>query len=85
MADSSLAQLVEQLEGAEQALSGVEALDEQQAEGIAERMDRLASQLLEVSPPLAMATVHRDLGTRPASVEDFNELVGEMSPRDGEG
>jgi hypothetical protein len=48
-------------------------------------MDRLASQLLEVSAPAPMSAVHERLGTTPASAEDFAALLGEMGPADGEG
>jgi hypothetical protein len=48
-------------------------------------MDRLASQLMEASPPPAMDTVHDRLGTTPASSEDFASIADEMSSPDGEG
>jgi len=83
--EESIAQLEDQLEGASRTLSALHALDAKQAERVAARMDRLASQLLEVSPPPSMQAVHRRLGTSPASSEAFAELVDEMGPADGEG
>lgn len=47
-------------------LSTWHALNPRQAERVGARMDRLASQLLEVSPPPAMEAVHQRLGTTPA-------------------
>jgi hypothetical protein len=83
--DESIAQLEEQLDGASRMLSTVQSLNARQAERVAARMDRLASQLMEVSPPPAMAAVHQRLGTTPASSEDFASLVDQMGPPDGEG
>ena len=48
-------------------------------------MDRLASQLLEISPPPAMDAVYERLGVTPASDEEFASLVDEMGAPDGEG
>lgn len=83
--DESIAQLEEQLEGVSRTLSGLDELNARQAERVAARMDRLASQLLEISPPPAMAAVHDRLGTTPASSEDFASIVDQMGPADGEG
>jgi hypothetical protein len=83
--EESIARLEDQLDGALRTLSGLGALNASQAERVAGRMDRLASQLLEVSPPAPMAAVHERLGTAPASAEDFAALLGEMGPADGEG
>jgi hypothetical protein len=83
--DDSIAQLEDQLDGASRTLSSLRALNARQAERVAARMDRLASQLLEVSPPPAMETVHQRLGTTPASSEDFVSVVEQMGPADGEG
>jgi len=83
--DESIARVEAQLESAERALSSVDALSDRQAERVADRMDRLASQLLEVSPPPSMAAVHERLGTTAASREDFDALIEHMSPPDGEG
>lgn len=83
--DESIAQLEAQLDGASRTLSGLDALNARQAERVAARMDRLASQLMEVSPPPAMAGVHQRLGTTPASSEDFASVVDQMGPADGEG
>jgi len=49
--DESIAQLEDQLDGASRTLSSLHALNARLAERVAARMDRLASQLLEVSPP----------------------------------
>jgi len=60
-------------------------LSDQQAERVAARMDRLASQLLEVSSPPVIDAVHGRLGTIPASSEDFASLVDGMGSADREG
>ena len=83
--DESIEQLEDQLEGALRMLSTVHALNARQAERVGVRMDRLASQLLEVSPPPAMEAVHQRLGTTPASGEDFASVVDQMGAADGEG
>ncbi len=83
--DDSLGQLERQLEGAERAFSAVDALSDQEAERVAERMDRLASQLLKVSMPPSMAAVHEQEGTEPASPTEFERLTEQMGPPDGEG
>lgn len=83
--DESIEQLEDQLEGASRTLSSVHTLNARQAERVAARMDRLASQLLEVSRPPAMEVVHQRLGTTPASSEDFASVVDQMGPADGEG
>jgi hypothetical protein len=83
--DESISALEEELDGASRTLSVLGALNARQAERVAERMDRLASQLLEVSPPLLIDEVHARLGTTPASNEDFASLLDEMGPPDGEG
>lgn len=83
--DGSVEQLEDQLEGAGRTLSSLGALSDQQAERVAQRMDRLASQLLEVSAPLPMHAAHERLATSPASHEEFDTLVDEMGAADGEG
>ncbi|MGI8592978.1 MAG: hypothetical protein ACR2ML_01170 [Solirubrobacteraceae bacterium] len=83
--DNSIEQLEHQLEGAERTLSGVGALSDQQAERVAQRMDRLASQLLNVSAPSPIDVVHERLGTRPASREELESLADRMGAPDGEG
>ena len=83
--DESISQLNDQLDGASRTLSSLQALNARQAERVAARMDRLASQLLELSPPLAMEAVHNRLGTTPASSEDFATVVDQMGAADGEG
>lgn len=83
--EESIAALEEQLDGASRTLSVLGALNARQAERVAERMDRLASQLLEVSPPLSTDEVHARLGATPASREDFASLLDEMGSPDGEG
>jgi len=64
-ADNAIEQLEDQLEGAARTLSALSSLTDQQAQRVAQRMDRLASQLLEVSAPPAMNDVHSRLGTHP--------------------
>ena len=83
--EESLAQLEEQLDGVSRTLSGLDELNARQAERVAARMDRLASQVLEISPPPAMDEVHERLGVTPASHEEFASLVEEMGAPDGEG
>ncbi len=83
--DESSAQLEDQLDGASRTLSSLRSLDAREAERVAARMGRLASQLLEVSPPITMASVHDRSGTKPASREDFASIVDEMGSADREG
>ena len=83
--DDSIAQLEHQLEGAERTLSGLGTLSAQQADRVAQRMDRLASQLLEISAPPAIDAVHQRLGIAPAGSDELDALADQMGPRDGEG
>jgi hypothetical protein len=64
--NSGIDQLEDQLAGAERTLSRLDALSSQQAARVAQRMDRLASQLLEISEPPPIEGVHERLGTTPA-------------------
>ena len=74
--DESIAQLEEQLDGAARTMSGLDQLNAREADRVAARMDRLASQLLEISPPPAMEGLYyQRLGLTPASDEDFALLV----------
>ncbi len=82
---ASIAHLEDQLDGASRSLSSLHALNARQVERVAACMDRLASQLLEVSPPAAIEAVHRRLGTSPASNEDSSSVVDQMGAADGEG
>jgi hypothetical protein len=83
--DERTAQLEEQLDGVSRTLSGMEELNARQAERVAARMDRLASQLLELSPPPAMDGVYQRLGVAPATDEEFASLADEMGSPDREG
>ena len=83
--DDSTAQLEEQLDGVSRTLSSMEELNARQAERVGARMDRLASQLLELSPPPSMDGVYQRLGMAPATDEEFASLVDEMGSPDGEG
>jgi len=83
--DKVIELLEDQLEGAERTLSGVRSLSDQQAERVAQRMERLASQLLDVSAPPRMDAVHERLGTRPAAPEQLQSLADHMASADGEG
>jgi hypothetical protein len=83
--DESIAQLEEQLDGVSRTLSGLQQLNARQAERVAARMDRLASRLLEISPPPPIEAVYERLGVTPAGSEDFASLVDEMGAPDGEG
>jgi hypothetical protein len=82
--DESIAQLEEQLDGVSRTLSSMEELNARQAECVAARVDRLASQLLELSPPPAMDGVYQRLGVAPATDEEFASLVNEMGSPDHE-
>jgi len=84
-ADDSVSQLERELETVERSMSAVGGLSAQQAERVAERVDRLASQLLEITTPEPWDGVHTRLGTTPASGEDFSELVSELGSPDDEG
>ena len=84
-ADDSVDQLERELETVERSMSAVGGLSAQQAERVAERVDRLASQLLAITTPEPWDEVNARLGTPPASGEDFSELVGELGSPDGEG
>lgn len=83
--DSTIDRLEDQLEVAERTLSGVGVLDSQQAARVAQRMDRLASQLLEVSGPPPIDAVHERLGTEPTGAEELEGLADRMARADGEG
>jgi hypothetical protein len=74
--EDSLAPLERELEAIERSLSDLGALDEQQAERVAARVDRLASRLLEISAPEPWAAAHARLGTTPARPEDVFRLAG---------
>jgi len=84
-AEDSIEQLEGQLDGAARTLSGLGTLSDRQAERVAQRMDRLASQLLEVSAPPRMAAVHERLATRPVAREEFDSMIDQMGTSDGEG
>jgi hypothetical protein len=81
--DSPIDQLEDQLEGAERTLAGIGGLNSQQAKRVAQRMDRLASQLLEMSEPAPIDAVHERLGTEPAGAEAIEDLASQMDSADG--
>lgn len=83
--EESLARLEEELDGVTRTLSGLDELNARQAERVAAPVERLASRLLEISPPPTMDAVYQRLGARPASSEDFASLADEIGPADGEG
>lgn len=83
--EDSVARLEDQLDGASRTLSALGVLNTRQAERVAALMDRLSSQLLEVSEPVPMAADHEQLATSPASADDVALLVREMTPGDSEG
>jgi hypothetical protein len=83
--DESIAELEQQLDGAARTMSALDQLNAREAERVAARMDRLASQLLQISEPPAMEAVYERLGVTPASDEEFASLVDEMGAPDGEG
>jgi hypothetical protein len=82
--EDSVSRLERELETVERSMSAVGVLSEQQVERVADRVDRLASQLLEISAPEPWAAVHARLGTTPAGAEDFSGLVGELISPDDE-
>jgi hypothetical protein len=65
--DESIAQLEQQLDGASRTMSALDRLNAREAERVAARMDRLASQLLEISEPPAMEAVYERLEVTPAT------------------
>lgn len=81
--DEATAQLEEQLDGVSRTLSSMEELNARQAERVAARIDRLVSQLLELSPAPARDGVYHRLGVAPATHEEFASLVEEMGSPDG--
>ncbi|MEY2440598.1 MAG: hypothetical protein QOJ46_24 [bacterium] len=83
--DDSIERIEDQLDGAVRTLSRLGALSDEDAVRVAQRMDRLASRLLEVSAPPLIAAVHERLGTTPADPDEFASLVEQMGPGDGEG
>lgn len=83
--ERTIEHLEEQLEGAERTLSSLRPLDEAQARRVAERMDRLHSQLLTVSEPPSLESAHERLGTVPAGSDELDALTGRMGSPDGEG
>jgi hypothetical protein len=78
--DEFTAQLEEQLDGVSRTLSSMQELNARQAERVAARIDRLASQLSELSPPPAMDEVYQRLGVAPATDEEFASLADGMGP-----
>lgn len=83
--DDLAVRLEQQLDGASRTLSSVHEPNAREAERVAACVDRLASQLLEISPPPAMEAGYQRLGATPASGEDFASLVDEIGSGDGEG
>lgn len=83
--ERTIEHLEEQLEGAERTLSSLRPLDEAEASRVAERMDRLHSQLLAVTEPPSLRAAHDRLGTVPAGSDKLDALSGKMGPPDGEG
>jgi hypothetical protein len=82
--EESIAELEQQLDGVSRTLSGLDELHARQAERVAARMDRLASQLLEISPPPTMDAVYRRLDVTPVD-EEFASLAEKMGSPDREG
>ncbi|MGH2991239.1 MAG: hypothetical protein ACRDMA_15540 [Solirubrobacterales bacterium] len=83
--EPTIERLEEQLERAERTLSGLRPLDQDQARRVAERMERLNSQLLALSGPPSLRDAHDRMGTEPAGAEEFGTLAEEMGSPDGEG
>jgi hypothetical protein len=69
--EESITQLEKQLDGVSRTLSNLDELNAGQAERVAERMDRLASQLLEISPPPAMDGATRARASLTAAARGF--------------
>ncbi len=80
-----MAEVEAQLEATARALAGVPMLSASQRVRIAEKLERLQSQLMEVTPPPSMAEAEARLGLTPATPEQFAELARHMLPPDGEG
>lgn len=84
-AGDSVAVLAAQLDEASRAFEAVQTLDKQDADRIVDKLERLQSQLMEVTPPPPMRGVYERAAGRPASDAEFTELVQHMQPADGDG
>lgn len=84
-AESTVAEVEAQLEATTRALADAPMLTASQGERIVEKLERLQSQLMEVTPPPSMAEAEARLGLTPATPEQFAELAKHMLPPDGEG
>lgn len=89
LADADIAALEAKLDQAAEAFAQVQSeghfLEGRDAERIAEKLERLHSQIMEVTPPVPMSEVYDRLGGRDATPEEFAELAKYMLPPDGEG
>ena len=87
-ADEAVSRLERELELVERSMWTVGALSAQQAQQaqrVAERVGRLASQLLEITAAEPWDAVHARLGTTAASSEGCSALSGELGSPDHEG
>jgi hypothetical protein len=86
LSDETVAAFEAKLDETSRALSAVHTmLDERDAERIGDKLERLASQLMEVTAPPSIDAADARLGLSPAGAEDFAELAPHMQPPDGEG
>jgi len=83
--EDPVARLERELEQVERAMSAVATLNARQAERVGQRMDRLASQLLEITTPQPLDDMLAELGLTRATDKDFASIAGELGPADGEG
>jgi hypothetical protein len=89
LTDDTVSELKARLDAASDAFARVQKegqlLDGSDAETVAEKMERLGSQLLEVTAPVSMSEVYQRLDAVPASEEEFAELARHMQAPDHEG
>jgi hypothetical protein len=78
LADADIAALEAKLDQASAAFAQVQSeghfLEGPDAERINEKLERLHSQIMEVTPPIPMSEVYERLGGEPVSPEEFAEL-----------
>lgn len=84
-AENTVAEVEAQLDATTRALADSPMLSASQGDRIAEKLDRLQSQLMEVTPPPSMADAEARHGLTPATPEEFAQLAKHMLAPDGEG
>lgn len=60
-------------------------LEGSDAKRIEEKLERLHSQIMKLTPPIPLSEIYARLGGRDATPEEFAELAKYMLPSDGEG